>query len=334
MADIIVDTYKLNVYAQRVATVNGRIKRLDQRINALYMRVGLWNLIQAEALTGYSWRLLQCQSYLQQTALDFEGTEKLILGQDILKFMPEKTSVGNKTQSYNKSFSDNEESFWETLVEEAKSVGEFLSWIEKEYEKYPHWITHSIDVLVPESLQEAYIITSGMLQGNLTFEEGWEVAKSVLSNNTKLSVICETFDYAFKKGAERSEEMERQMEEQLREGDILGVTFDLAEGFVDTIIGGSVDVLGDVAGTAVDNLIDKTRIIKGINKVVEYGTGVLGCNDGDGYSIGGLIGETAEVVSEGIDIVTDVITDTTDIVTDAVTDGIKTGVKWVTSWFD
>lgn len=89
MADIIVDTYKLNQYAQRIATVNSRIGRLDRRLDSLYWRVGLqglWNLMQADALTCYSWRLVRCQSYLEQTATDFESVEKVLLGQDPANF--------------------------------------------------------------------------------------------------------------------------------------------------------------------------------------------------------------------------------------------------------
>lgn len=89
MADIIVDTYKLNQYAQRLSSVNARINRLDRRLDTLYSRVGLlglWNLMQADSLTCYSYRLVRCQSYLQQTASDFESIERMLLGQDSSNF--------------------------------------------------------------------------------------------------------------------------------------------------------------------------------------------------------------------------------------------------------
>lgn len=89
MADIIVDTYKLDRYAQRIATVNSRISRLDRRLDSLYLRVGLqglWNLMQANVLTSYSWRLARCQSYLEQTAIEFEKVEKNLSNEDPLNF--------------------------------------------------------------------------------------------------------------------------------------------------------------------------------------------------------------------------------------------------------
>lgn len=220
------------------------------------------------------------------------------------------------------------------IPEAAKSAGEALSWIEKHYGKLPHWVTLGVDVLVPSSLQDAYSLTSGILQGDLTLKEGWDVAKHILSKNTKLAVICETLDYTLETGSARADEMNRQVYEQIGEGDVLGAILDGSEGFVDTIIGGSIEVLGDVGGGALDAVIDNIPVVKGLNMLTEYGTGLLGWNDGEGYSIGGLIGGATERISEGIDYVTDIITDTTDVITDAVTTGVKTGINWVKSWFD
>ena len=73
-----VDTYKLRSYAQRLQSVNSRISRLDRRLDSLYWDVGLldlWNLMQADLLTGYSWRLQRAASYLNDTAFDFEKAE-------------------------------------------------------------------------------------------------------------------------------------------------------------------------------------------------------------------------------------------------------------------
>lgn len=352
MADIIVDTYKLNQYAQRISAVNSRINGLDRRLDSLYTKVGLlglWNLIQADALTCYCWRLNRCSSYLQETSTDFEWTEQELLRQDPVNFKDGNVGFANALHVTGAVFGKSPNSLemaaalevWDAIRSEvsdipqdAQSAGEALSWIEKYYGKIPGWLTLGFEVLVPESLKDAYILTSGLLQGDLTKEEGWEIVKDILSGNPKLTAICETFDYVFEGSAERSEEMNRQFYEQLKEGDILGATLDVAEGFIDIVIGGSVEVLGDVVGGVVDQKIDDTPGVKIINKLVKYGTGLLGWNDGDGYSVGGLIGGAAESVSEGIDVATDFITDTTDVITDAMTDGVKTGINWVKGWFD
>lgn len=72
------DTYKLSNYAQRLWDVNRRITNLDRRMDSLYWQVGLldlWNLMQADMLTGYSWRIQRCASYLNDTANDYNSVE-------------------------------------------------------------------------------------------------------------------------------------------------------------------------------------------------------------------------------------------------------------------
>lgn len=78
---VLVDTYKLRTYADRIDAVHRRIKNLDTRLDSLYWKVGLldlWNLMQADLLTGYSWRLARCSSYLRDTASDYETTENTL----------------------------------------------------------------------------------------------------------------------------------------------------------------------------------------------------------------------------------------------------------------
>lgn len=134
MADIIVDTYKLNQYAQRISAVNSRINSLDRRIDALYSRVGLldlWNLMQSDILICYSWRLLRCQSYLEQTALDFEGTERLILGEDPANFkgivVGGVVTTAGATSSAKTSNEDERSWFAKFINNDLKTSGSVLS---------------------------------------------------------------------------------------------------------------------------------------------------------------------------------------------------------------
>lgn len=79
-----VDTAKLRGYAERLGKVNQRLITLDGRMDDLYFKVGLrdlFNLIQADLLTGSSWRITNCEKYLDETANDFEGTERNVVGQ-------------------------------------------------------------------------------------------------------------------------------------------------------------------------------------------------------------------------------------------------------------
>ncbi len=79
-----VDTAKLRAYADRLEMVNKRLRTLDKRMDDLYLKVGLrdlFNLLQADLLTGSSCRISNCAKYLDETANDFEGTERNVISQ-------------------------------------------------------------------------------------------------------------------------------------------------------------------------------------------------------------------------------------------------------------
>jgi len=79
-----VDTAKLRAHADRLEAVNKRLRNLDKRMDDLYLKVGLrdlFNLLQADLLTGSSWRISNCAKYLDETANDFDSTEHSVIGQ-------------------------------------------------------------------------------------------------------------------------------------------------------------------------------------------------------------------------------------------------------------
>ena len=79
-----VDTARLRAYADRLEVVNKRLRTLDKRMDDLYFKVGLrdlFNLIQADLLTGSNWRVSNCAKYLDEAANDFDTTERIVAGQ-------------------------------------------------------------------------------------------------------------------------------------------------------------------------------------------------------------------------------------------------------------
>lgn len=84
MADILIDTQKMRIYADRLSNVNGRLNALDARMQALYQKSGLtgvYRLVQENAMDDQRHRLAGCQTYLQQTASDFETVERRVVEQ-------------------------------------------------------------------------------------------------------------------------------------------------------------------------------------------------------------------------------------------------------------
>lgn len=78
-----VNTAALRSYANRLTAVNKRLAKLDTRMDALYKKVGLRDLLtllKADLMTTYSLRLTGCAKYLNETASDFEKVEREIAG--------------------------------------------------------------------------------------------------------------------------------------------------------------------------------------------------------------------------------------------------------------
>lgn len=220
------------------------------------------------------------------------------------------------------------------IPEDAKSAGEALAWIEQWYEKLPREVKAIVNITVPGSLEKAYQFTSDLLQGELTFESFWDVGKSISKASPYVSAVFEAFEYTFDTGIARSDEMQAELEAQIKEGDILGVVFDGAEGFVDTIIGGTVECVCSLAGNTVDAFIGDIPVVGGIiDEGVKYITGMIS-PDGSEYSIGDFVSAGGEAISAGLDFATDVITDVTDVVTSGITSGVKGVCSWVGGWFD
>lgn len=91
MADLIVDTYKLRRYAERLNSVNARLTNLDRRLDRLYQQAGLqdlWKLVDANAMTSYKGHLVRCRNYLQDTAQELDAMEKELQKHDPTNFHP------------------------------------------------------------------------------------------------------------------------------------------------------------------------------------------------------------------------------------------------------
>lgn len=74
-----VDTAKLRSYSYRLRSVNDRLSKLDSRLDSLYFKVGildLFRLIHADFKVGYNSNIANCAKYLEETANDFDSTER------------------------------------------------------------------------------------------------------------------------------------------------------------------------------------------------------------------------------------------------------------------
>lgn len=76
-------TDDLHNLAERLWALNGRLERLDQRLDNLYKQVkwtDLWNLMRADFKIGWSPKINSCANCLNDTANRFETVEQQLLG--------------------------------------------------------------------------------------------------------------------------------------------------------------------------------------------------------------------------------------------------------------
>lgn len=89
MSNIILDTNLLRQYANRLHAVKKRLHNIDLRLDGLYLKVGLlglYRLIRADLIIGDFKKLDLAQAYLNETANDFEATERKLQAIDPLNF--------------------------------------------------------------------------------------------------------------------------------------------------------------------------------------------------------------------------------------------------------
>lgn len=83
---IVINTTKMNSYANQLANLSQRAKVLDRRMNSLYWKLGIeWDtianlgrLLKAEVVLDFAYRLDKNAAYLRTTANEFDSVEREI----------------------------------------------------------------------------------------------------------------------------------------------------------------------------------------------------------------------------------------------------------------
>lgn len=211
------------------------------------------------------------------------------------------------------------------IPEDIKTAGELLAWLEKQYGELPDWIKDYIKDACPDSLEEAYKLTSALLQGDLSMEHVYSVIDYVTDGSIKGGVVIETIKH-FIENVDKIDAMNQEMTDsitqQLTEGDPFGAVVEFAEGFIDMIGGGSIEVIGGLAGGAVDG------VVQNIPFVGAWIKDALG-----GNTIGDYVSDGFAWVADGVDTITDSLSYGLNYVSDAAISGLKKVGSWIGSWF-
>lgn len=183
----------------------------------------------------------------------------------------------------------------ESAPESRESLGELLdkieTWRESPEGKMDEAAYDLLDKLLGKEsvlgeVKDGYEVVSDILRGDI----GWDTAKSFTGvigwKSSKVGAVIETGKLLFSEDSyyvQRSQELNEQMAEHLREGDLLGTTFLMAGSFVDLVGKGVVET-----GS---NLIADILHLDTVNTLIEEVTGA---------DIGAGIEKGAQIVGDGI----------------------------------
>lgn len=86
---ILINTDKMEFYADRLLALNKRLYRLDHQMDRLYLTLGvleIGNLYRADSFISYSRTIHKCADYCDSTARMFENAERKIAKKEPLKY--------------------------------------------------------------------------------------------------------------------------------------------------------------------------------------------------------------------------------------------------------
>ena len=335
MSEIIVDTALLREHAKTLINLNQEVMHLDQQLHSLYREVPLSDLlylIQADTLCGYSTQMMRCKSYLLHTAENFDQADKLLLHQDPALF--ERPSGLKKLQAAAGT------SYLQIL--------NLLKRAEDTYDKLPEEIHITLLEVIPSTFQDIVKTGIDLVQGDLQTDDVLGILTDTLAESTIMNIkntsstiylsgvaVMETMRYFLAEDPLKKDRKDREdVENQLRELDLLGAAVDTAESFIDQCIGGAAEVGFAVVGTVLDSTIECVANPKFLKKVcgadaeIPFLTPIVRSIDGSyrnrvGKSPGEINRQFGKDLRIGIDKVTDVISDTADRFTSALTAGSK-----------
>lgn len=238
------------------------------------------------------------------------------------------SSVGN-------TISDFGEYAWEQLKRDWANAGESMEWLGEQYSKLPEEVRGKIEKALGGTLTTAISTTYDIITGNVTWDTAYDVIGEIFEGSSTGKAIIGTLKEVFEGDAiERQGYYDQLAMDQIKQGNILsGVTTQLGA-FTDTILIGSVDILGDIAMGVVEDLPLVGLLTDAIGVDLSDGWNNIMASAHEGMNtvitnVSESIGEFEEaaretignVIDTGKEVVSDVIDKGKEVVSDIVDTG-------------
>ena len=252
--EIRINTKQFEKYSKILSDVIKQIGFVDVRLKGLLFDAPLSeliNIVKADLMTGYYSELVNCKIYLDVASTSFESAEKSIISKDI----------------FSKSFTTSTKSINDMLVDLYKSIKKKAETLVKSiYTSSVAWYgglskedknrVNGMLELIP-GYSDAAALYKIIQKKKVESDE----IKSIFSTLSDISKDTDSYGGSVKMGIkavgivlgnvyklkQKSQSYEDVAERQLASGDILGTLDTLSDDFEDTIIGGTVLSINELA---------------------------------------------------------------------------------------
>lgn len=217
---------------------------------------------------------------------------------------------------------------WNQLKEDWQNAGESMEWLGDKYNQLPDEVKKKIEEALGGALTTSISITYDIVTGNVTWDTAYDFIGEVFEGSSTGQAIIGTLKEVFEGGAlERQSYYDQLSYDQIDEGHVLAGLSTQCGAFVDTILIGAVDVLGDMGTGIIEDL-----------PLVGLVTDALGFDLSDTWDgwmssahegMNDFITNTTEAIGEFEENAQEFISDAWDAGTEFVSDAWDAGTEFV-----
>ena len=226
------------------------------------------------------------------------------------------------------TLSDFGEYAWNQLKQDWKNAGESMEWLGEQYDKLPAEVRKKIEKALGGTLTTAISTTYDIVTGNVSWDTAYDLIDEVMGKTSTGAAIKGVIHEVFENGAlERQSYYDQLSFDQIEQGHVItGFTTQIGA-FTDTILIGSIDILGDIGAGILQDLPLVGLVEDAIG--IDIAEGWNGLMDAAHEGMKHLITEGAEAMGQLEAMAQEFVVDVIDVGKEVVNDVIDVGKEAV-----
>lgn len=231
------------------------------------------------------------------------------------------------------TLSDFGEYAWNQLKQDWQGAGETMEWLGEQYNKLPAEVRKKIEKTLGGTMTTSISVTYDIITGNVTWDTAYDMIDEIWGKTSTGAAIKGVINEVFENGAlERQSYYDQLSFDQMDEGHIItGFTTQIGA-FTDTILIGSIDILGDIGAGILQDLPLVGLVEDAIG--IDIAEGWNGLMDAAHDGMNHLITEGAEAMGQLEEMAQEFVVDVYETGKEVVSDVIDAGKEVVNDVID